>query len=77
MNAFIARFYKTWSVTDHWPTFNVADIFICIGVGLMAVDMVTSRRKPAIASEPAPALAAEPAPAPAQPAANGETPPPA
>lgn len=27
----------------HWPTFNVADIGICIGVGLMAIDMFTSR----------------------------------
>lgn len=35
---------STWTVTDHWPTFNVADISICIGVALMAVDMITSRR---------------------------------
>jgi len=28
----------------HWPTFNVADIAICVGVGLMAIDMFTSRR---------------------------------
>jgi signal peptidase II len=27
----------------HWPTFNVADIAICVGVGLMAVDMFTSK----------------------------------
>jgi signal peptidase II len=57
MNLFLGRFFKTWSITDHWPTFNVADIFICIGVGLMAVDMVTSRRKAKAAqtaSEPAP-----------------------
>jgi signal peptidase II len=45
MNGLIAKYAKGWAVTDHWPTFNVADIFICIGVGLMAVDMVTSRRK--------------------------------
>jgi lipoprotein signal peptidase len=32
-------------VTDHWPTFNVADISICCGVGLMAIDMLTSRRR--------------------------------
>jgi signal peptidase II len=30
----------------HWPTFNVADIAICVGVGLMAVDMFTSKRGP-------------------------------
>jgi signal peptidase II len=28
----------------HWPTFNVADIAICVGVGLMAIDMFTSKR---------------------------------
>lgn len=28
----------------HWPTFNVADIAICVGVGLMAVDMLTGRK---------------------------------
>lgn len=48
MNLLIARAFRAWSVTDHWPTFNVADISICIGVGLMAVDMITSRRRPAV-----------------------------
>lgn len=28
----------------HWPTFNVADIWICIGVGLMAIDMFTAKK---------------------------------
>jgi signal peptidase II len=46
MNENIARLSASWNVTDHWPTFNVADIWICIGVGLMAVDMITSRREP-------------------------------
>ncbi|MDP9033238.1 MAG: signal peptidase II [Myxococcota bacterium] len=31
-------------IDRHWPTFNVADIAICVGVGLMAVDMFTSKR---------------------------------
>lgn len=31
-------------IDHHWPTFNVADIAICVGVGLMAVDMFTSKR---------------------------------
>jgi signal peptidase II len=44
MNRLVAKAVSGWSVTDHWPTFNVADIAICVGVGLMAVDMFTSRR---------------------------------
>lgn len=54
MNTFIAHWVPSWSVTDHWPTFNVADVCICIGVGLMALDMLTSRRKPPAKNEPAP-----------------------
>ena len=37
---------RNWHVTEHWPTFNVADISICVGVGLMAIDMITSSRGP-------------------------------
>jgi signal peptidase II len=44
MNRLIAGSSKSWGVTDHWPTFNVADIAICVGVLLMGVDMFTSRR---------------------------------
>lgn len=44
MNQAIGKVAQGWNATDHWPTFNVADISICIGVGLMAVDMFTSRR---------------------------------
>jgi signal peptidase II len=43
LNAFIKQYVPTWTLTDHWPTFNVADVAICIGVGLMAVDMFTHR----------------------------------
>jgi signal peptidase II len=38
----------------HWPTFNVADIAICVGVGLMAVDMFSSRRERSFALSPPP-----------------------
>jgi len=32
--------HMKWGGRDHsWPTFNVADIAICVGVGLMALDM--------------------------------------
>jgi lipoprotein signal peptidase len=44
LNELIQKKYPAHIVTDHWPTFNVADIAICVGVGLMAVDMLTSRR---------------------------------
>jgi signal peptidase II len=49
----------------HWPTFNVADIAICVGVGLMAVDMFTSKRGRALvlhAPEVPPAQSGEPIP---------------
>ena len=45
MNGLIAKVVSGWHVTDHWPTFNVADISICVGMGLMAVDMLTSGRR--------------------------------
>jgi signal peptidase II len=46
MNEGIAKLAPTWNVTDHWPTFNVADICICTGVALMAIDMVLSKHPP-------------------------------
>ena len=57
MNRAIAKVVDNWGVTDHWPTFNVADIAICIGVALMGVDMITSRRGAASAAQPATPLA--------------------
>jgi signal peptidase II len=46
MNKQIARFVKDWMITDHWPTFNVADIAICVGVGLMALDVLFAKKQP-------------------------------
>ena len=54
MNRMIAKLVSGWSITDHWPTFNVADIAICVGVGLMAVDMFTSRRSASPSLPPKP-----------------------
>ncbi len=34
-------------IERHWPTFNVADIAICIGVLLMAVDFLFPHKRPA------------------------------
>lgn len=44
MNQAIAKVAKGWSTTDHWPTFNVADIAICVGIGLIAIEMFSSKR---------------------------------
>lgn len=71
LNTWIKRYSDGWSVTDHWPTFNVADISICIGVLLMAVDMFTSRRGHKSAG-PSAAAPAEAAPADAAPAEPGK-----
>lgn len=46
LNELIAKRIPTHVVTDHWPTFNVADVAICAGVVLMALDMFTSKRGP-------------------------------
>lgn len=45
MNRAIAALVSGWHITDHWPTFNVADIAICTGVGLMALDMLLANRR--------------------------------
>lgn len=67
MNRLVAKAVHGWAITDHWPTFNVADIAICVGVGLMAVDMFTSRRGASTSMPPRPpaggGLSLEPAPA--------------
>lgn len=79
--------FRQEAASDHWPTFNVADIAICVGVGLMAVDLFTSKRPrgvgfsprvpPAQAGEPAAnhVVALEPPPAP-EPPPSPDAPPP-
>jgi len=64
MNELIQKKDPSHIVTDHWPTFNVADVAICVGVGLMAVDMLTSRRGKKVV-EPAPDVPVEPVASPA------------
>jgi len=41
--------FIVWHVKEHeWPAFNVADAALCVGVGLMVLDMILA--KPAAAS---------------------------
>ena len=54
--------------TDHWPTFNVADITIVVGVLLMAVDMFTPAKKPGTAPSVAPATSQASSPSASAPA---------
>lgn len=85
-NDLLAKSVKNHVVTDHWPTFNVADIAICIGVALMAIDMFTAKRgvkertvdplasgvDAQIAASEAPVVALGTEPAPSDPPADGE-----
>jgi lipoprotein signal peptidase len=52
-----------WKGVDkHWPTFNIADVAICVGVGLMAIDMFSAKRATRVlhSSPIAPAQSGEP-----------------
>ncbi len=46
MNSMINKVFSDWVGVEYWPTFNVADIAICIGVGLMAIDMILAKKQP-------------------------------
>lgn len=59
LNAFVNRYFPNWTVTDHWPTFNVADIAICVGVVLMGIDMFTHRHRSHSAVPPVPPAASQ------------------
>jgi signal peptidase II len=56
---FIDFYWKGGANEMHWPTFNVADIAIVAGVGLMALDLFSLRKLK------------DPAPAPSPEAASG------
>jgi signal peptidase II len=48
--------FIVWKVGVHeWPAFNVADAALCIGVGLMVLDMILSSRAARKAESKAPA----------------------
>ena len=38
--------FIVWKFKGHeWPAFNIADAALCIGVGLMVLDMFLTRRE--------------------------------
>jgi signal peptidase II len=41
----VIDFLDVYWRTHHWPAFNVADSAICVGVALLAVDMVLEERR--------------------------------
>ncbi len=57
MNQLIAKVNEGWHVTSHWPTFNVADMAICAGIALMAIDMFFARRAASGEAPPSQAVA--------------------
>ena len=44
---FVIDFIDVQFGTWHYPTFNVADMSICVGAGLLILDMFLSKRKEA------------------------------
>ena len=50
---YVVDFLDLYWRNHHWPTFNVADIGITVGVVLLLIDMVVSPKKPGDASRPA------------------------
>lgn len=41
----VIDFLDVYWKTHHWPAFNVADSAICVGVALLAVDMIREERR--------------------------------
>jgi len=50
---YVVDFLDLYWRNHHWPTFNVADIGITIGVALLVIDMVFSPKEVGDASRPA------------------------
>ena len=57
---FVDFYVRRGGQEHHWPTFNVADIAIVVGVGLMAIDMLRASRELRASSVKEPASAPVP-----------------
>jgi signal peptidase II len=55
---FIDMYFTRGGREHHWPTYNVADIAIVAGVGLMVIDMILPARRSAPDDAATPAMAA-------------------
>ena len=44
-NGFVVDFFDFYWDIYHYPVFNIADIAICIGAGLLALDAFKSEKK--------------------------------
>ena len=42
---FVVDFIDVQFGSWHYPTFNVADMAVCVGAGLLIIDMLLSKRK--------------------------------
>jgi signal peptidase II len=50
---YVVDFLDLYWRNHHWPTFNVADVGISVGVALLLIDMVVSPKESGDASRPA------------------------
>lgn len=50
---YVVDFLDLYWRGHHWPTFNVADVGISVGVALLVIDMAFSPKEPADAPRPA------------------------
>jgi signal peptidase II len=50
----VIDFLDVYWKEHHWPAFNVADSAICVGVALLAIDMLLEERRQKAAQPPSP-----------------------
>ena len=51
---YVVDFLDVYAGTHHWPAFNVADSAICVGVGLLILDLLRPHHRPASSGLAAP-----------------------
>jgi signal peptidase II len=53
---YVIDFLDMYVGTSHWPTYNVADIAISVGVGLLLFEMLIRKKSPLFSDPPDPAV---------------------